>query len=540
MLDGHPALLKAEETNEASTASSPQGLEHADKLAAGRRARSLDAFAKVLDSGELEVPAPVTEIAARQGHKPKLSAEAFELARQVYYLKHGTLRDAARAVIAEGLCETDSLDVIADRLKTWWSREEWPKRETLATFAIRDANYDGGLFRSKRKCVSLTTGNGAGPAGKPCGQSALNDGEYCFQHDPRPEYQGAREETGRRLAASRRVGMVPIKPFADWCDAARRQMLRDARRRGRHVHPNSTGWGVLAAAMHVDASQLNRLVTGVTSRGGAAKAVKAKTIVQYLEPFENVSFEDIYGYPPPLGMTAAESLCPECGGPKNVASDLCRPCFDGLGVQCGYRNRRGRRCITTTQHESGFCASCREIVFRKPRPRTGRPSFVSVPMLILASGAYAETPKLAIVGRRMWAANAAGVREVFSNSKSLTGSLVKQFRQRGWKTLEEIAAAHEDLVKTNGAVTWPEEDDQPIEAAGLLPAGPYITWLRARYAELGSFAQLSKRLKTNPDNLSRRVRGLDDSLIRRATVDQVLAHWGDGTSFDDIYGKESA
>jgi len=518
-------------------------LDHSDRLAAARRAKALDGFANVLATeSELEIPAPVTEVVPREkGKAPKLPADAFELARQVYYLRHGTLRDAARAVVAEGLCETDNLDTIRDRLRTWWARERWPTRGTLATFAIRDASFDGGLFRSERTCRSLTTGNGAGPAGAPCGQSPLSDSEYCFQHDPRPEYQEARERTGRRLAASRQVDMVPIKPFADWCDATRRQMLEDARHRGEAVHHLATGWKMLATALRVDQSQLNRLVvTGVTSRGGSATRIKAKTVVRYLEPLEGVSFEDVYGFPPPMSAAQADACCPECGGPKNVASKVCRPCFDAIGSQCQYRNRRGDQCTVTTQHESGYCCKCRLIVFREPRPRTGRASFVSTPMLTLATEAYTETPKFAIVARRMWASNAAGVRDVFANCQSLTGSLVKQFSKRGWRSQEAVAAAHDDLVRDFGEVAWPEGDSQPFEVAGLLPAGPYVKWLQERFDELGSYAKLARRLKVNPDNLSRRVRGLDNSLIRRATIDQALEHWGDGTTFGDIYRELAA
>lgn len=510
--------------------------------AAARRTRALDALGEaIVESAALEVPPAVTEIRPAQGHTPKLPAEAFELARQVYYERHGTLADAARAVIAAGLSETTDLQRVYGRLKMWWRREDWPMRPTGVTFAIRDANFDGGLIRSETLCKGRATGNGPAPAGQPCGESPLRDSEFCAHHDPRPEYVARRERQAAVLQQARMADAVPLAPFVAWCEKRRREMLEEARRGENPVHPNATGWAMLADAMHVDQSQLGRLCSGRSSRQRAITTVKARTIVRYLEPLDDVCFEDIYGHPPPpakLALTEQRQTCPRCGGPKFHQADLCRSCYDsvGEGEQCSYVNRRGRRCTVRTRHESGFCHKCRRIVFREPRPRRHRQSDLRIPMLILATGAYLETPRLSAVGRRMWAANVDGVRGVYSSAKSLSGALSKYFRKRGWTSLESIRAAHEELVSTHGEVSWTAADDVlPLEASGVLPAEPWALWLRERHAELGTYAKLARKLGIGADLISRRIRGEGGSMVYASTVERALASWGDGTTLDDLY-----
>jgi hypothetical protein len=149
---------------------------HVEEQAARRRSRALEGLIDAIDSSsQLVVPDPVERKDMRPGKAgpPKLPLEAFELARQVYYLQHGTLSDAARAVIAAGHSETADHVVVFERLKTWWTNRGWPRRPTDATFAIRDANGDGGLFRSERICNGVATGSGPAPKGKACTQSAL-------------------------------------------------------------------------------------------------------------------------------------------------------------------------------------------------------------------------------------------------------------------------------------------------------------------------------------------------------------------------------
>ncbi len=63
-------------------------------------------------------------------------------------LQHGTLADAARAIVAADLADTQDVTVVRERLQTSWARERWPKRSTRATFEIRDTTHDGGLYRS--------------------------------------------------------------------------------------------------------------------------------------------------------------------------------------------------------------------------------------------------------------------------------------------------------------------------------------------------------------------------------------------------------
>ena len=487
----------------------------------------------------------MTHVPQRKGGvAPKLPPEAFELARQAYYLHHGTIRDCARSVIDAGYSDTEDVAVVSDRLRTWWERERWPKRATLQTFAIRDANHDGGLYRSQRICIGEATGSGPAPKGKQCPQSALSDSEYCFHHDPRPEYVQARRIQAARLAQARGFDMVAIEPLRRWMDGERERLLAQARTAGR-VHPNNSGWCLLARAMHLDQSVIGRMMQG-THNGGAKRAgrgptdtIRASTVVRYLEP-TGVDFADIYGFEPPARIDERRLTCPRCGARKNHASKVCRGCHEAKGSRCSYVNGRGKRCNVMTSHESAVCAKCRRITERVHKPRVGRSSYVSVPMLILATGEYRDLPNVAWVARRMWATNAAGVRDVFKSQKVLAGSLVKQFRRRGWSTAAEAARARATLVAEHGEVPWPAHDGRvELEAAGMVPFAPFSRWLAARRDELGSYAQLARRIHMNPDNLSQWLRGaVPKSTVRRATVDSALAAWGDGTTFKDLYGTE--
>lgn len=521
--------------------------EHAARQAAARRAGALEALGGAMEkSAVLVVPPPVTRVVARKwGVAPKLPAEAFELAREVYYLQHGTMTDCARSVIDAGLSDTGALEVVRDRLRTWWEREGWPKRETVQTFAIRDASHDGGLYRSKRICVGKATGSGPAPKGKKCPQSALPDSEYCFHHDPRPEYVEARRVQARRLAEARGLDMVAIEPLRRWMVGERERLLAQARAAGR-VHPNNTGWCLLARAMRVDQTVIGRMMQG-THNGGSTRAgrgptdtIRASTVLRYLEP-TGVVFSDIYGFDPPPQRDGQRLRCPRCGSPKNHESKVCRGCYEAEGSPCSYVNQCGKRCNVLTRHESGVCTKCRRITERVHKPRLGGRSFVSVPMLILATGEYRDIPNMAWVARRMWAANAAGVRDVFNSQTVLAGSLVKQFRKRAWSTAADAASAHVALVAEHGEVSWPQRDGQvELEAAGMVPFAPFAEWLTARQEELGSYAQLARRVRMNPDNISKWLRGVvEKTTVRRATVDQALDAWGDGTTFTDLYETEA-
>jgi hypothetical protein len=286
--------------------------EFEDRLATQRRVDAFDAFMEAIEeSAGLEVPAPVDRIQSRdvRGLAPTLSAEAFELARRVYYLQHGTRADAARAIIAAGLSDTEDLVQVYERLKTWWWREKWPQRSTAATLAIRDAHHDGGLYRG-RVCIALTTGNGPAPKGKQCSQSALPGSDYCFHHDPRPEYVEARRRQTERLTEGRRAGMVPLEPFQRWCDEKRKQLLVEEKTI-RRVDPKQTGWGLLAEAMDVDQAIINRFMKGKHSRGYAVTTIKASTVARYVAPL-GATFQDLYGWRagwrPHIRNTSSSSL----------------------------------------------------------------------------------------------------------------------------------------------------------------------------------------------------------------------------------------
>lgn len=538
------------------------GLEHAEQQAAARRAGALDAFAEALsESTVLDVPPPVQDEdlnpPGNRGLRPKMPAEAYELARQVYYLQHGTLRDAARAVIAAGLTgpmesvHCDEVTTVHERLQTWWGTRGWAKRATETTFAIRDANNDGGLYRAEVLCVGEATGSGPAPKGKACTQSPLSDSRYCFHHDPRPEYVEKRRVQAQRLAEGRRADMVPVRPFQRWLNTKRLELLALERER-RAVHPNNLGWGLLAAAMKVDQSVLLRIMKNEGS-GGRARAgkrtttIRASTVVRYVEPI-GVTFLEVYGFEAP-GSTYAELVCPGCGGEKNHGSQVCRRCYDRehSGIQCAYVTRLERRCTVRTKHASVYCAKCRKIVERVPRPRPGRAGYVTPLMTILALSEYRDVPVMQWVAARMWQYDAAGVRHTFANQKSLTGSLVKLFRRHGWETAADAERAHTRLVAEHGSAPFPERPVDPgVADVSLVPLTPFIEWLKARKAEAGSYKELSARTGINADNISKWLRGVgvgaEKTTVRRFTVERAIEGWNrgratsGGSTFADLYG----
>jgi hypothetical protein len=421
-----------------------------------RRAGVLERVSETVASIELEIPEPVLEVKRRKrGVAPKLPAEAFELARQVYYLQHGTIADAAKAIVAARLSDTDNETQVYERLQTWWQREEWPKRQMLDTFALRDAAQDGGLYRG-RLCKGTTTGKAAAPAGVPCGQSALKGSDYCPHHDPRPKYVEMRRLAAERFRERRLADQVPLKPFQRWLDEGRRRLLREAKANWR-VHHNATGWGMLAEELDVDLSQLTRWAHGYKKRGKPVTEIRAKTVVRYLAKVD-VTFEDVYGFPPPTLEEDTRERCPECGGPKNAASKTCRTCFEASeGDQCAYVNRAGRRCPVTTAHESGYCCKCRRIVERVPKPRLGLPSFIDDAILLYALDEYRRVDKVAWVAKVLWAANIGGVADHYKATKSLREQLVRVFRKRGWHSKNDVETAYWLLVAEQGSVVWPEQ-----------------------------------------------------------------------------------
>jgi hypothetical protein len=504
----------------------------------------LDALGEALRH-ELQVPPAVTEVkASSTGAVPRLTAGAFELARQVYFLQHGSIRDAARAVIAAGVSDTENVTVVAERLQTWWRREGWPKRPAAHVFVIRDANYDGGLYRSERECIGVATGSGPAPRGGSCPQSPLPDSAYCYHHDPRPEYVAKRRSEGQRLAQSRTWDMVALAPLQAWMDRERKRRLADARAAGT-AHWRSQGWNLVADAVGIDQTIVCRMMKGTHNGAKMRRAgipsdtIRASTVARYLE-HAGTTFRAVYGFDPPA-PDREYNVCPGCGGYKNHQSATCRACHDLEGKPCPHVGvKTGKRCGTLTKHESGYCYRCRRIVFREHKPIPGRDSFVSVPMLILATGEYSNTPRIAWVARRMWAVNAAGVRDVFSSQKTLNGSLVKRFRKFGWLTVPDVQEAHRRLVAEHGPVAWPRGDGElPVEAAGVVPFDPFLGWLIERYVELGSYAKLARRLHMNPDMLSVWIRGVgrgaEKTTIRRAIVDRALEMWDGGTTFADLY-----
>lgn len=512
---------------------------------ARRHSAALRTLSTVPAEIDLDVPEPVTEVVLRErGKAPKLPAEAFELARQVYYLQHGNFSDCARAIIAAGLGDSDDFDIVRERLQTWWQRERWPKRPIAQTIALRDAAADGGLYRG-RTCVDVTTGKGAAPAGTPCNQSALEDSEFCPHHDPRPEYQEMRERTGRRLAEARAADFVPIEPFRRWLTDLRDRLVAEQEAAGKRAHHNSEGWHLVAEQLDLDVSQLGRWANGGRKRGKEITQIRAATVAEYSAKID-VPFEEVYGFPMP--EVGAAYKCLGCGGRKTAASKLCRTCFeaDNYSAQCAYVNGKGEQCPVTTRHESGYCCKCRRITERVPKPRAGRKPALTPRMLLFALDEYRAFPSLEWVATHLWATDAGGVRGAYKSRKSLTGSLAKRFRKLGLTDATAINAEYAILLVEHGPVEWPEPIEEPEDTA-MLPFDPFRDWLEARVEEVGRrrgvFKLLSERTGLDPEKISRWIRRAghagDQEQVRRVTVESALERWGDGTTVADLYGGAS-
>jgi hypothetical protein len=430
---------------------------------AARQSRALTTLSTVPAEIDIEVPTPVTEIVRRyRGVAPKLPAEAFELARQVYFLQHGTMADCARAIIAAGLGDSTDETIVRERLQTWWQRERWPKRPIGQTVALRDAAADGGLYRG-RICKGIATGSGPAPKGSPCGQSALDDSDYCPHHDPRPEYRAMREQTGHRLAAARAAEFVPVEPFGRWLRDLRDRLVSEQAAAGKALHHNSEGWHLVASELELDVSQLGRWAQGGKKRGKPITQIRAKSVVDYAGKV-GVSFEEIYGFEAPT--LGAIYVCPGCGGHKNSGSKLCRTCFEAenYGTQCAYVNGKGEQCPVTTRHESGYCCKCRRIVFRERKPRTGKPGFLNDAILVFAVDEYRHSATVAAAARRLWDCNVGGVADHYKAPKNLTGQLVRIFRRRGWRSRADAETAYWLMIAEHGEPRWPDEVGRMVAA----------------------------------------------------------------------------
>jgi hypothetical protein len=526
--------------------------EHDARLAAQRRTRVLGDVAEAL-AHELDVPPPVTEVKhSTTGTRPLLGVEALELARRVYYEGYGSFRDCARAIIEAGLCEDvtrhsqDPETVIGGRLLNWWRRERWPKRPTRHTFALRDAAHEGGLFRSGRLCRGLATGSGPTPKGKPCRQSAMLDSDYCWLHDPRPEYEERRHRIGAHFAARRALDMVPVAPFQDFLEAERERLLAQARARG-SVHHNMRGWRYVSAELGLDASIIGRIMRG-THNGAAMRtgkglqgAIRAKTVRKYLAS-ASVSFEDVYGFEPPVVSDATVSVCPRCGGRKNAVSVVCRACYETRGTRCPYVNRYGETCGILTEHPSGYCHKCRRTLSgakRVNRPyRRGRTSLVEGRTSVLALDEYLRAPSFEWIACKLWAA---GTSSGYLDRRSLAGGLSKFFVTRGVDGSAPDYLAR--LVERHGEPRWPARDPGLLaeNLPALIPFAPFHAWLSDCHATVGGPAHGSIKLLSgyvgidnHSGRLGKMLRGVNHNGVRlvfvhRDVVERALRGWGDRT-----------
>lgn len=383
-----------------------------------------------------------TRIRRTPGGPPaKLTRAAIDRARVLYYDELYTFATIARRLIAEGLvADTTNPDTVYNRLRTLWRRQRWPKRSWKDAVRLRDARH-GALYRG-RICKGLTTGTGLAPAGKPCEQNALDDSEYCWLHDPRPEYVAKREQALQRLHLGKaKFPTAPLEPFRVWADKRRQVLLEQARIQG-PVHPNNQGWRFLARELGVDQAQLKRWIDGQGTHG-PTEVIRVDTVVRLLEK-GGATFRAVYGFdPPPPGPENPAYRC-ACGNPKDHESKTCRECYDrARGQQCTYRGRGGRRCPITTNDPSGKCYKHRTQERRRTGQRHIRPTPLTPAMLRAALVEYVDVPRLGWVARHMLAEDLAGAASVYSKSKSLESALRRAFAQRGWTDPDTAAAALE-------------------------------------------------------------------------------------------------
>lgn len=510
-----------------------------------RDARLLERLQEALEE-PIEIPEPIAEIKIiGPGHGPMLSVEALELARQVYYLRHGTIPDAAAAIIAADLTEATDRQIVVDRVRHLFDREGWPKRSRKASMAIRDASV-GGLYRSDRRCIGVTTGMGPQPAGEECHQSPLRDSEYCFHHDPRPEYVEKRRLQALHLQAARRRDMVPLEPFIEWAKKRRVELLAKARESGEKVHHNDRGWGRLANALGIDQSMLHRLTINEGSRGVDKQTIRAATIVRYLENVDE-TFEDIYGFPPPSTKDHDSRICGGCGNEKSPGARMCWDCTVSLDTkQCAYVNRKNVRCPQRTRHETGYCYHCRKIVFHIAKTPKPKPAWLTDKMVLFALDEFRRHPSHAWVAAVLRAHDVDGIRHVYKNLAALTGSLVKYFAKRRWREPDDFKGAYAMLEEKIGVVKW----DPPVaefEVPGNLPCEPFNEFLVRFWASAprrhGAFGEVAKELGIDAGDLSARVKGAGNRSRRsvgRVTVEKVLAAIDDGTTITDLYSGTAA
>lgn len=509
--------------------------QYSDQRAADRQARALDRMADAMTE-DLEIPPPVTNIdhGGRSGRPPIMGAEAFELARQVYYLQFGSRLDAARAIIEAGLARPGDTEThVAERLKNWWTRHGWPVRSYAAMVALRDANRDGGLYRSDRRCKGLTTGGGKAPAGKPCDSSPLSDSDYCKSHDPRPEYVEMRDREANARWSTRRRSMVDAEPLRCFLVDHAHRLLVEARDRGEAHSNEKTGLRRLCRINGVDQAQLQRFIDGKHHRHPEGlHRIQARTVERYLRGLP-ATFEELYGHPVPTNIKEG-TRCPDCGATMNAQASQCRSCHDAQRARCTYVFKSGDRCRVTTSHESGYCQKCRRTVERVRKPRSEyayRRSQLLTDgrLLVHMLDEYVRTPSAQWVGAVMWAH---GLRGSYNTRKTLVGQIVKVMRDR-----DDVAAWRDEAIAEHGAPDWPPVVEA-IDGVKLVPLAPYVAWLNERLdGRHGSQKALASRIGTDAEQLGTTLRGTKGSMVSRAVVERSLTNYDDGSTFADLYER---
>lgn len=495
-----------------------------DRRESARLARLLERAPEIL-SGLMPIatPPPVTaetlDQAGRPGGERKLTAEAIELARQVYYEQYGTMAEAARAIIAAGLTDDAGPVVVADRLRTFWKSAGWQTRPRRDILALRDLQQ-GGLYRSERRCAHVADGTSRIPAGSRCEHSALADGDHCAGHDPRPEYIARRAKRGAAAARGRRADLVDVEPLTAWLQQQRKRLLAEARQ----LHPNQKGHGLVADLIGADPAIAGRLLRGLNpGQRGDPGRIRAKTVCKYLD-HAGVSFTDVYGFEPPLTRAIT---CPQCAGPMNAGSNLCATCHQASqGDHCTHQFRSGRRCTVRTRRPSGLCTlherqhEAQERRAREPRTRRPYQGLLSDDMLLLALDEYARFDSLQWVAHRLWDTDAHGIRRCFPSAEHVAHVLSQRANREGFRESPDVLLR--TLTERLGPPVWPDQD-RPVapSATKLVPFDPLLSPLGVAKSRRGALAQACARARMGSDAMAALLRR-PPKTIGRDRADRIL------------------
>jgi hypothetical protein len=127
--------------------------------------------------------------------------------------------------------------------------------------------------------------------GKPCQHHALEDSEYCFQHDPRYEQQ-RQTATAKMRARLPKQSMLPAAPFVAWLRA---------------IHAELGSWKRVGEHIGLEATQANRWANGKGTNGEPLAQV-SRRVVKRSATNAGTTIAAIYGAPASSASGGREQL----------------------------------------------------------------------------------------------------------------------------------------------------------------------------------------------------------------------------------------